>query len=238
MSLRPIAPLALALAACTAAPTKPDTRADDPDRGAPVVVEVAPTGGHDDTALARRTTAVRFEVVAFATADGGAPVERSLPADLAPRAQFWPGNSGDVLERQIGEITQLLGGDALSTGWSIGDAQALADADQIALRVLAVEAATEKAVESTTVGRFSSTATAELPIDGKWYRIRFFPGGVWKEAQVQGYLHLGGKGPVWYRVDGLQRGLYGPQTRGYQKGDLFELRAGARPSGVKLYPLE
>ena len=39
-------------------------------------------------------------------------------------------------------------------------------------------------------------------------------------------------------VDGLIRGLYGPQNRDDRAGDLFEFRAVDRPSGVKLYPFE
>lgn len=202
----------------------------------PVRVETVPVEG---SALPpRAATAVRFEVTAFATADGAAPAERLIPAG-GDRTQFWPGNAGDVIERQIGDVTHVLAGDALSTGWSFDDLGALSAAGQLALRVVSIEKAPDKLVESTHTGTFAPTPVAAetLPEGGTWYRIRFFPAGVWKEAQLQGYVQVTDKQAQWYRVGGLIRGLYGPQNRGYQKGDLFEFRATARPSGIKLHPM-
>lgn len=246
--IRPALPVAALLAAFSlACGTPSQVRPAPAEPSAPSEPTVARAGGPTaptevpgGSAAARAGTAVGFEVTVFETADGAAPPERLIPADVGGRAQFWPGNAGDVLERQIGAITHILSGDAISSGWLISDTEALAKADQIALRVIAVEPLPDESVEPGKTGRFASAPVdgARLPTDGKWYRVRFFPGGAWKQAQLQGYLHLGQNSPRWYRVDGLIRGLYGPQTRDYQKGDLFELRATARPSGVKLYPLD
>lgn len=242
------------LAACASAPPTTPDRADKAAPAVEVPVEAAPAPMGSDSdrgarsegptiaapAPARRATAVRFEVVAFEAAGGGAPAERVIPADLAPRAQFWPGNSGDVLEHKVGDITHLLSGDAISSAWKLSDPAAVAKADQLALRVISVEKLSDDTPTPTDAGRFARAAVEsdKLPTDGRWFRIRFFPGGVWKEAQLQGYMRMGQKGPEWFRVDGLIRGLYGPQNRDYRAGDLFEFRAVDRPSGVKLYPFE
>lgn len=244
--------LALALVACGGAPAAPDpdpdpetTSTTDPD------VPVGTSGpiGTSDTpgtiggpVTPRPATEVRFEVTAFAAGEGGAlpPAARAIPRGVGDNAQFWPGDAGEVIERQVGEISQWLAGDALSHAWRIGDLGAVAKVEQVVMKVVGI---TRKAGEPVADGgRFARAPVSaeKLPADGRWFRVRFFPGGVWKQAQVQGYARIdeNAKGITWYRVSDLPRGLFGPQSRDYAVGDLFELRRVDRPKGVALHPFE
>lgn len=156
--------------------------------------------------------------------------------------QLWPGTDGDVVEKQVGTVVQLLSGSAVNDQWNVGNASELAAAEWLFLKVVKVDAVPATGNESG-LRRFSDTpvTASSLSSAGTWFRVRFFGADRPDVGHVQGYLNLDASGtPRWYRVQNLPRKLLGPQSRDYRDGDIFEFRRVTQVDGSvgKLYPLK